>query len=109
MAGRGQFTAVTPGEIERLLAEPYSHRWYFVEEGMRAAFDAYMDKAWITIHRAISDGIMYGTLGEPPLSMAVLDDHLIGRTDNDSFLYLKHPPEVADISGALDKLTKDNF
>jgi hypothetical protein len=68
-----------------------------------------MDKAWVAIHCALSDGTLYGTLGEPPLDMAILGDHLICQTHADDFLYLKHPAEVADIAKALRELSREEF
>jgi hypothetical protein len=108
MAGRGGFNAITTGEIDRLLAESYAVRPYMAHE-MPVAFRAYMDKAWVTIHRALSDNTLYGTLGEPPLCNAILGDELIGENDRESFLYLKRPHEVIDIAAALARLTRENF
>jgi Domain of unknown function (DUF1877) len=109
MAGRGGFEAITPADAERLLAQPYAERWDFTADGMEAVFGIPMDKAWVAIHRALSDRTLYGTLGEPPLDMAVLGDHLICQTPVDDFLYLKHPPEVADIAQELARLSRQEF
>jgi hypothetical protein len=66
-----------------------------------------MDKAWVPLHRALSDGTLHGTLGEPPLCSAILGDHLICQTERDDFVYLKHPSEVAEIAAALAELTRE--
>jgi hypothetical protein len=108
MAGRGSFSAITSADVERLLAQPPAGRWHFAH-GMDAVLSILMDKAWVAIHRALSDGTLYGTLGEPPLDMAVLGDHLIGQTPLGSYLYLKHPPEVADIAQELAQLSSQEF
>jgi hypothetical protein len=109
MAGRGSFEAITPSDMERLLAQPYAERWDFTADGMKAAFGIPMDKAWVAIHCALSDGTLYGTLGDPPLGMAILGDHLICQTNVDDFLYLKYPTEVAAISSALQALNRKRF
>jgi hypothetical protein len=106
MAGRGGFEAISPGDVERLLAQPHADRWDFIEDGLHVAFVIPMDKAWVAIHRVLSDGTLYGTLGEPPLDMAVLGDHLICQTAVDDFVYLKYPPEVSDIAEALRDLSR---
>lgn len=109
MAGRGGFEAITPADAGRLLAQPEAERWDYTADGMDAVFGIPMDKAWVAIHRVLSDGTLYGTLGEPPLDMAVLGDHLICQTSVDDFLYLKHPPEVADITRELTQLSRQVF
>jgi hypothetical protein len=109
MAGRGGFEAISPGDVDRLLAQPYAERWDYIEDGLEVAFGFSMDKAWVDIHRALSNGTLYGALGEYPLDMAVLGDHLICQTGVDDFDYLKHPPEVADIAAALQELTREQF
>ena len=109
MAGRGGLKAIAPGDVESLLAQPYPQRWNFTEDGLQVAFGVPMDKAWVTIHRALSDGTLYGTLGEPPLDMAVLGDHLICQTGADDFVYLKHPAEVNDIAEELRKISRAEF
>jgi hypothetical protein len=109
MAGRGGFEAISPGDIERLLAQPYTERWDFIEDASLTLFGIPMDKAWVAIHRALSDGTLYGTLGEPPLDMAVLGDHLICQTDADDFVYLKYPAEVMDIATALQEMSREEF
>lgn len=109
MAGRGGFEAISPGDVERLLAQPFAERWDFIEDGMQVAFGIPMDKAWLAIHRALSDGTLFGTLGEPPLDMAVLGDHLICRTEADDFVYLKHSPEVIVIAEALRNVSHGEF
>jgi hypothetical protein len=109
MAGRGGFEAILPGDVERLLAQPYEERWDFTADGMQAVFGIPMDKAWVAIHRALSNGALYGMLGEPPLDMAVLGDHLICQTALDDFTYLKYPAEVTDIAEALRELSRGEF
>src|SRR5207237_765917 len=61
------------------------------------------------IHCALSDGTLYGALGEPPLADAVLGDHLVCQTRVGDFVYLKHPPEVADIAQELSRLSPEQF
>ena len=109
MAGRGGFQAIAPGEVERLLALPFVERWNFAASEGSAVFVARMDKAWVAIHCALSDGTLYGTLGEPPLSNAVLGDHLVCQTPLNDFVYLKYPSEVADIAKELGKLSREEF
>ncbi|HET6246775.1 MAG TPA: DUF1877 family protein [Tepidisphaeraceae bacterium] len=112
MAGRGWFSAITAVDVERLLALPEPARWHFAEADdgiVKAAFELHMDKAWVPIHRAISDGTLFGTLGERPLSSAILGDHLICQAELDDFIYLKHPMEVAEIAAALANLTREGF
>jgi len=109
MAGRGSFQAIPPAEVEHLLALPLMQKWDFAGSEKAAVFRASMDKAWIAIHCALSDGTMFGTLGEPPLAMAVLGEHLICQTKSNDFVYLKHPPEVAEISQELSRLSQVEF
>jgi hypothetical protein len=52
---------------------------------------------------------MFGTLGEPPLAMAVLGEHLICQTKANDFVYLKHPSEVTDIAQELSKLSREEL
>jgi hypothetical protein len=46
MAGRGGFEAITSGDMDRLLAQPYAERWDFTKDGMKSVFGIPMDKAW---------------------------------------------------------------
>lgn len=109
MAGRGSFQAIAPGDVERLLALSFPERWDFAATERAAVFVARMDKAWVAIHCALSDGTLYGGLGEPPLADAVLGDHLVCQTPAGDFVYLKHPHEVADIAEELSKLSREEF
>jgi hypothetical protein len=109
MAGRGGFEAIPRSEVRRLLARPDEERWEFVHEGLKARFGTSMDKAWVTIHRALSDGTLHGALGEPPLANAVLGDHLICQTEVDDFVYLKYPGEVAKIARSFRGLGRKGF
>ncbi len=68
-----------------------------------------MDKLWAPIHCALSDGTIDGPLGEPPLCNAVLGDHLVYESQWGDYVYLKHPPEVAEIAGGLAALSRDEF
>jgi hypothetical protein len=65
--------------------------------------------AWVAIHCALSDGTLYGALGEPPLADAVLGEHLVYQSEDGSYVYLKHPPEVADIARELGRLGREQF
>ena len=109
MAGRGDFQAITPADMERLLALPEAERWDATALEKFVVFGIPMDKAWVAIHRSLSDGSVYGMLGEPPLDMAVLGYHLICRTALGSFVYLKRPAEVADIAQELSRLSREKF
>jgi hypothetical protein len=109
MAGRGSFQAIAPGDVSRLLALPVAEQWDFAGDRRAAILVAEIDKAWVNIHRALSDGTMYGTLGEPPLDMAVLGNHLICQTASDSFIYLKYPSEVGDIARELATVDRTGF
>jgi hypothetical protein len=109
MAGRGSFQAITPGDVDRLRGLSFAERWDFAADERTAVFVAPMDKAWVAIHRALSDGTLYGALGEPPLADAVLGGHLVCQTPAADFVYLKYPPEVADIAQELSKLSREGF
>ena len=105
MAGRGSFQAIAADIAERLLALPFADRWDFAATERAAVLVARMDKAWVAIHSALSDG----TLGEPPRADAVLGDHLVCQTAADDFVYLKHPQEVAEIARAPGGLSREEF
>ncbi len=109
MAGRGSFQAIRPGDIEGLLSLSGADLWDLVGEERAAVFVARVDKAWVAIHRALSDGTLFGALGEPPLANAVLGDHLIYQTATAEFVYLKYPSEVTDIAHELHKLSQKAF
>jgi hypothetical protein len=109
MAGRGSFQAVKPSDVDRLLALSFPERWDFAATEQSALFVCRMDKAWVAIHCALSDGTMYGDLGEPPLADAVLGDHLVCQTRVGDFVYLKYPLEVTDIAQELAKLSQKRF
>src|SRR5262249_11975277 len=109
MAGRGGVEGISTRAWGRPPPRAHTRPGGLTGDGMQAVFGIPMDKAWVAIHRALSDGTLYGTLGEPPLDMAVLGDHLICQTDVDDFLYLKHSAEVADIAEALRELTDEEF
>jgi|GEM_PF-6501176 len=84
-------------------------RWDFVAGEVAARFVARMDKLWAPVHCALSDGTIDGRLGEPPLCNAVLGDHLVYESRWGDYVYLKHPPEVAEIAGALAELSREAF
>jgi hypothetical protein len=84
-------------------------RWDFATGEVAAKFVARMDKAWVAIHCALSDGTLYGALGEPPLAEAVLGEHLVFQSRTGDYVYLKHPPEVADIARELGRLSREQF
>jgi hypothetical protein len=84
-------------------------RWDFAAGEVAAKFVARMDKAWVAIHCALSDGTLYDVLGEPPLCNAVLGDHLVYESRAGDYVYLKHPPEVADIAQELGRLSREQF
>jgi hypothetical protein len=109
MAGRGSFQAIAPDDVARLMTLEDGERWDFAAGEVAAKFVARMDKAWVAIHCALSDGTLYGTLGEPPLADAVLGDHLVYQSRAGSYVYLKHPPEVADIAQELSTLSREQF
>jgi hypothetical protein len=109
MAGRGSFQAIAPDDVARLLAVEGGERWDFAAGEVAARFVERMDKTWAPIHCALSDGTIDGTLGEPPLCNAVLGDHLVYESRIGDYVYLKHPPEVAEIAAALSALTADQF
>jgi hypothetical protein len=109
MAGRGSFQAIRPGDVDRLLGLTPADRYEFASDERAAVFVAHMDKAWVAIHRALSDGTLFGTLGEPPLADAVLGDHLVCKLPTADFVYLKHPPEVAGIARELSRLSREGF
>jgi hypothetical protein len=109
MAGRGSFHAITSADVERLLALPPDDQWDFATGERAAVFVAGMDKAWVAIHRALADGTLFGTLGEPPLADAVLGEHLVRRTATDDFVYLKNQSEVAAIARELNGLSREQF
>ena len=109
MAGRGSFQAIAPDDVTRLLALEDGERWDFAAGEDAARFVKRMDKLWAPIHCALSDGTIDGTLGEPPLCNAVLGDHLVYESRSGDSVYLKHPPEVAEIAGALAALGRDEF
>jgi hypothetical protein len=109
MAGRGSFQAITSDDVARLLAVEGGERWDFVAGEVAARFVERMDKLWAPIHCALSDGTIDGTLGEPPLCNTVLGDHLVYESPIGDYVYLKHPPEVAEIADGLAALTRDQF
>jgi hypothetical protein len=109
MAGRGSFQAITPDDVARLMARAGGERWDFAAGEVAARFVERMDKLWAPIHCALSDGTIDGMLGEPPLCNAVLGDHLVYESRLGDYIYLKHPPEVAEIAEELTKLTRDQF
>jgi hypothetical protein len=109
MAGRGSFQAIVPADVARLLTLDGGERWDFAAGEMAARFTEDMDKLWAPIHCALSDGTIDGALGEPPLCNAVLGDHLVYESRIGDYVYLKHPPEVAEIAAALASLTQDEF
>ena len=109
MAGRGSFQAIAPDDVTRLMTLEGGERWDFAAGEVAARFVERMDKLWAPIHCALSDGTIDGTLGEPPLCNAVLGDHLVYESRLGDYVYLKHPPEVADIAAALAGLTRGEF
>lgn len=109
MAGRGSFQAIAPDDVARLMALEGGERWDFAAGEVVAQFVARMDKLWAPIHCALSDGTIDGTLGEPPLCNAVLGDHLVYESRLGDYVYLKHPPEVAEIAAELTGLTPGQF
>src|SRR5262245_57635529 len=109
MAGRGSFQAITPDDVARLMALKGDGRWDFAAGEVAARFVARMDKMWAPIHCALSDGTLDGTLGEPPLCNAVLGDHLVYESQLGDYVYLKYPPEVAEIAGELGALSREQF
>jgi uncharacterized protein DUF1877 len=109
MAGRGSFQVIAPDDVTRLFDLEGSERWDFAAGEVAARFVADMDKLWAPIHCALSDGTIDGTLGEPPLSNAVLGDHLVYESRWGDYVYLKHLPEVAEIADALAALSRDGF
>jgi hypothetical protein len=109
MAGRGSFQAIAPDDMSRLLALEDGERWDFAAGEAAARFVERMDKLWAPIHCALSDGTMDGTLGEPPLCNVVLGDHLVYESPWGDYVYLKYPPEVAEIAAGLAALTCDEF
>ena len=109
MAGRGSFQAIALSDVARLMAFEGDERWDFAAGEVAARFVERMDKLWAPIHCALSDGTIDGTLGEPPLCNAVLGDHQVYESRLGDYVYLKHPPEVAEIAAALAALTGDQF
>ena len=109
MAGRGSFQAIAADDVTRLMTLEGGERWDFAAGEVAARFVERMDKLWAPIHCALSDGTIDGTLGEPPLCNAVLGDHLVYESRLGDYVYLKHPPEVADIAAALAGLTRGEF
>ncbi len=75
-----------------------------------ARFVVRMDKWWAPIHCALSDGELYGVLGEPPLCNAVLGNHLVYEESRwGDYVYLKEHQEVAEIASGLSALSRDEF
>jgi hypothetical protein len=110
MAGRGSFQAIAPDDVTRLMALEGGDRWDFAVGETVARFVVRMDKWWAPIHCALSDGTLYGALGEPPLCNVVLGEHLVYEESRwGDYVYLKHPPEVVEIAGALSALSRDEF
>lgn len=109
MAGRGSFQAIAPDDVDRLMALEGGERWDFAAGETAARFVARMDKLWAPIHCALSDGTIDGARGEPPLCNAVLGDHLVYESQWGDYVYLKHPPEVAEIAGGMAALSRDEF
>jgi hypothetical protein len=109
VAGRGSFQAIAPDDVTRLLALEGGERWDFAAGEVAAKFVARMDKWWAPIHCALSDGTIDGALGEPPLCNVVLGDHMVYESRWGDYVYLKHPPEVAEIAGGLSALSREEF
>jgi hypothetical protein len=109
MAGRGSFQAIKSGDVDRFLGLSPVDRFEFAGDERAAVFVAEMDKAWVAIHCALSDGTLFGALGEPPLTDAVLGDHLVCQLPTVNFVYLKYPREVTDIAQELSKLSREGF
>ncbi len=109
MAGRGSFQAIAADDVARLMALVGGERWDFAAGEAAARFVADMDKLWAPIHCALSDGTIDGALGEPPLCNAVLGEHLVYESQWGDYVYLKHPPEVAEIAAGLAALSRNEF
>lgn len=109
MAGRGSFQAIAPDDVARLMALEGDERWDFAASEVAARYVEDMDKLWAPIHCALSDGTIDGALGEPPLCDAVLGDHMVYESRMGSYIYLKHPPEVAAIAAELAALNSSQF
>ncbi|MEX2173541.1 MAG: YfbM family protein [Pirellulaceae bacterium] len=66
------------------------------------------DKAWDAIHRALTDGRIGYTNGEPPLSHVILGGELLYSGDY-YIMSLKSQEQVREIASALDKMSEDDF
>src|SRR5258706_4326618 len=104
MACRGVHFSLDAKQVATLSALPEKDRVDAVKEGVEAELwdehrDRYQetDKAWDSIHRALTDGHLTWTNGHYPLNHAILGGNLLYH-GSDYILSLKSPSPVLDVS-----------
>ena len=118
MPNRGVLFAITDDIADKLISLPPEKRVEYVEEDIEENFfenDAEhtfeLDKAWDTVHRALTDGHLHWENGEYPLSHVILGGEILygSESTDDYLIVLKTAEEVIDISDALKEVTGEDF
>ena len=104
MASRGVHFAITPTEMECLLAAPNDVELMKIIEALEEAWDtenlAQSDKAWNAIHRCLTDGSLLYDSGSYPLNHVICGGRALYKGD-DYTISLVTPCQVRDVSAAL--------
>ena len=104
MAGRGVHFAITPVELEALLAAQNDAELMKLIDAIEAAWNeeylAQSDKAWNAIHRCLTDGSLLYDGGTYPLNHIICGGRALHKGD-DYTISLVTPDQVQEVVAAL--------
>ena len=109
MAGRGVHFAITPAEMESLIAAQNDIELMKLIEAIETVWDqdnlAESDKAWNAIHRCLTDGSLLYDGGAYPLNHVICGGRALHKGD-DYTIALVTPSQVQTVAAAIAPLSE---